>query len=399
MLNANDLHKAWDRSGRFLSPHSRMRLTEDGLTLGADTVIVPLGRDDWERPVLEIEGNEERILALLSVAHEQPVSPNILGNLQNASRCLCKGELALAYIHLAFTGLQPLEDPDAPRRLFMAEMLLDHGMDEAEMLKGLGLFPRGLTAWGWRQVIKEFDLNQARDALGRWVAEGEAAVSSAATRVRDAIQGPKAVGVVASPYHGGGPDTDHIISDLPPKMPSGSRGSSQTAADRQGRAEASSPAPQTVTRPNGATVTHQPGGDWVVSNYERVTAIASDPAGGYYGECVALVKQLTGMPETAKWRAGDAITGYGDPPLQPGTVIATMDKNGRYPQGNAPKHAAVFIQYAELDGKKGMYVYDQYKSKKIKGGVKAPGRRFVAFDNNKETVNNAYSYSVVTTIK
>jgi murein DD-endopeptidase MepM/ murein hydrolase activator NlpD len=220
MLNANDLHKAWDRSGRFLSPHARMQLTEDGLTLGADTVIVPLGRDEWERPILKIDGNEERILALLSIAHDQPVLPNVIGNLRNASRCLCKGDLALAYIHLAFTGLQPLEDADAPRRLFMAGLLLDDGMDEAEMLKGLGLFPRYLTPWSWRQVIKEFNPDQARDALGRWVAEGEAAVASVISRARDAIRGPKAEGEVPSPSQGGGPDTPRINSAMPPKLPS-----------------------------------------------------------------------------------------------------------------------------------------------------------------------------------
>lgn len=139
MLSTNDLYKAWDQAGRFLSPHSRMRLTEDGLTLGASTVIAPLGRDEWERPILKIDGNEERILALLSIAHDQPILPNVLGNLRNASRCLCKGELVLAYIHLAFTGLQPVEDTDAPRRLFMAKMLLDDGVRGNELRKAWGL--------------------------------------------------------------------------------------------------------------------------------------------------------------------------------------------------------------------------------------------------------------------
>lgn len=99
------------------------------------------------------------------------------------------------------------------------------------------------------------------------------------------------------------------------------------------------------------------------------------------------------MPATKDWRAGDAITGYGDPPLQPGTVIATMDENGRYPGPDVEhKHACIFMGYDSWKGQKGMWVYDQYIGK-------PPGRRFIAFNKSKGVSDNAYKYSVVKTSK
>lgn len=183
---------------------------------------------------------------------------------------------------------------------------------------------------------------------------------------------------------------------MPPKLPTTATVLNQATTDTQGSLATASPEmATTVTRPNGVSVTHQPGGDWVVSNYEQVIAIASDPAGGYYGQCVALVKQLTGMPATRDWRAEDAITGYGAPPLQPGTVIATMDENGRYAQGNVPKHAAVFVKYEMRGNQAGMVIYDQYKNKD--GTIKPPGARWIAFTGNKKhPQNDAGAYSVVT---
>ena len=379
MITEQSLTKSWEKIGRYEPVSSHLTFHKNGLTLGAGTIIVPSGRDDWGRPVLKIDGNEERILALLSVAHDQPVMPSILNNLRSASRCWCKGEITLAYIHIAFSGLQALEDEEAPRRLFMAKRLLDHGMDEAEMLKGLDLLPQCFTPWSWQQLVKEFNPDQPRVPAG--CSEGGQFCSS------------KAEGDMPPSPYGSAPDTPRINSEMPPKLPAHEATPNANIATPVPKSPDPQPA-DTVTRPNGVTVTHQPGGDWVASNYEQITAVASDPAGGYYGECVALVKQLTGMPETAKWRAGDAITGYGDPPLQPGTAIATMDENGRYPgPGVKHKHACIFMGYGVDEyGRKGMYVYDQYKGK-------PPGKRFIEFNNSKGVSNNAYKYSVVITSK
>lgn len=94
-------------------------------------------------------------------------------------------------------------------------------------------------------------------------------------------------------------------------------------------------------------------------------------------ECVALVKRLNpDVGRAADWEEGPKIKGPGDPPLTPGTAIATF-QNGRYRNRASGNHAAVFLEYGEKDGKKGMWVFDQWKKK-------TPGRRFKEFGKSAE---------------
>ncbi len=83
-------------------------------------------------------------------------------------------------------------------------------------------------------------------------------------------------------------------------------------------------------------------------------------------ECVTLVKEaLPDLGATPNWRAGDPIKGPNDPPLQPGTAVATFapdaSKNGelRYPNKPTGNHAGLFMGYGEENGKPGMYLLDQ----------------------------------------
>lgn len=87
------------------------------------------------------------------------------------------------------------------------------------------------------------------------------------------------------------------------------------------------------------------------------------------GNCVALVQQLTDVGWTGSWypwvRVLDA--GY----IRVGTVIATFDKHGRYPNKPTGNHAAFFVGMGPLDSKTGRPQYfevvDQWKgSPKIK---------------------------------
>ncbi len=95
-------------------------------------------------------------------------------------------------------------------------------------------------------------------------------------------------------------------------------------------------------------------------------------------ECVGLVKKAANLGHTSTWRAGDAIKATDDPPLKPGTAIATFrpDKNGdtRYPQernepGKPPirRHTGIFMGYGEQSGRKGILVLDQYNGKRETG--------------------------------
>lgn len=75
------------------------------------------------------------------------------------------------------------------------------------------------------------------------------------------------------------------------------------------------------------------------------------------GQCVALVRELAGLPPTAHWRRGDPVQ---DIAHEPGTAVATFDANGRY--GNRTDqscHAAVLLAQHD-DGS--ITVLDQWQS-------------------------------------
>jgi len=130
-----------------------------------------MGRDAFGSPVLALEKDQDRLLALLSAAQERPASPDTLRHLQDASNHWRRGDKALANIRSAFAGLPRLDGPFDAYRLFLAEELLGAGMSPDALMKGLG-FPapaRGLA---------KFDPNQPRvpagngRASGRWGSGG-----------------------------------------------------------------------------------------------------------------------------------------------------------------------------------------------------------------------------------
>jgi len=63
-----------------------MTITEAGLVLGVGTVLAKRCTDCWGRPSLAIDGNEERLLALLSVAHGRAVDPRVIDHIRRAGR-------------------------------------------------------------------------------------------------------------------------------------------------------------------------------------------------------------------------------------------------------------------------------------------------------------------------
>ncbi len=103
----------------------------------------------------------------------------------------------------------------------------------------------------------------------------------------------------------------------------------------------------------------------------------------YVGEsvhCVALVKSaIPSLGATPNWRAGDPIKGPGDPPLQPGTAVATFapdpTKNGelRYPNKPTGNHAGLFMGYGEDKGRPGMWLLDQSRNRQ-------PQQTFMPFE-------------------
>lgn len=88
--------------------HRSLTITSAGLALGTGTVLARMKRDGPPYQ-LAIDGEEERILALLSVAFDKSVSTRAIGNLRRASEQWSRGDKCLAHIHLAHAGV--VHDP------------------------------------------------------------------------------------------------------------------------------------------------------------------------------------------------------------------------------------------------------------------------------------------------
>src|SRR5882672_5748825 len=99
MVSAEDVREAWKECARLHPIEPTMTLTADGLVLGAGTLLAKRRDERARKPQLMIDGGEERLLTLLSIAHGQPVSPAILGNIRRAARDWSSGEVCLAHIH------------------------------------------------------------------------------------------------------------------------------------------------------------------------------------------------------------------------------------------------------------------------------------------------------------
>jgi hypothetical protein len=192
------LQKAWLAEGRYRTTHRTLTFTDQGLELGKGTLLVKFIQDQWDRRSLDIEGQEERILALLSVAWDTPMPDGILQHFHSASRALSKGEMVQACLHLAYTGLQPLDhDSDSFRLLFIADGFLEAGLTGNEIRKAWGL--------GRSKFRKDgHDVSgEARDDHGRWVEDGTSGADGENTKldyirqkIADALQNKKAIAIV-----------------------------------------------------------------------------------------------------------------------------------------------------------------------------------------------------------
>jgi hypothetical protein len=117
-----------------------MIFTPDGLMLGAGTILVPA---EGMRKLKSLKGREQQVLALLSAAYNTAVAPSVLGNIERAAKSWSEGDDFVAHIHLAHTGLHPLDDfPSAAHRLRMAKGALDHGASPRAVLQALRVDPR-----------------------------------------------------------------------------------------------------------------------------------------------------------------------------------------------------------------------------------------------------------------
>lgn len=132
---------------------------------------------------------------------------------------------------------------------------------------------------------------------------------------------------------------------------------------------------------------------------KSVDELLKDAKGGHLSsgadagstECVALIKhavpELQGV-RARDWKEGEKIKGPDNPPLKPGTALATFD-NGRYQNKSTGNHAVVFKEYGTDAGRQGMWVLDQ-------SDRKVADSRFIPFNNQDgKRTSQAEKYSVI----
>ena len=112
-----DLEKSWATEARGAPFYPFVTWTPDGPRLGNATPLARNGR--------RIE--DDRLLALLSVAHARDVPADALKHLVWAEREFHRGDLLKSAMHVALTGLRALVGSEAARRLHIAAGMLDHG--------------------------------------------------------------------------------------------------------------------------------------------------------------------------------------------------------------------------------------------------------------------------------
>jgi hypothetical protein len=113
-------------------------------------------------------------------------------------------------------------------------------------------------------------------------------------------------------------------------------------------------------------------------------------------ECVALVKAV--VPEigpTSQWHRGEDIQGDGNPPLKPGTAIASgWNAQDGYSSNETGNHAAIFLGWEYDSGGRisGMKILDQWAARRRADGTiraeKAASVRTIPLDD-------ARKYSVI----
>jgi hypothetical protein len=129
------LRNAWRARERAVPISPAMHFASEGLILGAGTVVVAA---EGPRRLRSLQGQEARVLTLLSAAYSKAVAPSVVGNITRAAKAWSEGDDCLAYIHLAHARLPTLQDPyDAARRLFVADGFMKAGASPRVVFEAL----------------------------------------------------------------------------------------------------------------------------------------------------------------------------------------------------------------------------------------------------------------------
>lgn len=164
MRALGELQKRWQVDVRFRGQHAAMSLEKDGLVLGAGTLLAKRAVDG----ALALEGKEERVLTLLSVAYGHPLRRSVLSNIRNASKHARAGNECMAAMHIAL-ALPTLRDrAESARRLFIADGLMHEGVSPRDIWAALEFDPEPPN-----ELDKEYNPDQPRVPAGSGRTSGE----------------------------------------------------------------------------------------------------------------------------------------------------------------------------------------------------------------------------------
>jgi hypothetical protein len=131
------LWRAWSVQKRAVPISPAMYFSSDGLALGAGTILLSAV---GPRRLADLQGEEARLLALLSAAYGKAISPSVLGNVERAAKCWREGDETAAVTHLVHAGLPlPVDPSEEARRLFVTDAFIKTGTSPIEILQALGL--------------------------------------------------------------------------------------------------------------------------------------------------------------------------------------------------------------------------------------------------------------------
>lgn len=135
-MNAIEIfQKRWSEEARCRPFHPYPNIGDDGLLLGVGTILAPMTRDRFGTPVLAIEGEEEKILALFSLGYRQRISINALKFIKRASMQWTRGEKALAHFELAYARLPRFASRDDAKLLFYSDDMLQLGVPPRTLMR------------------------------------------------------------------------------------------------------------------------------------------------------------------------------------------------------------------------------------------------------------------------
>ncbi len=166
-LSIERLHETWSAREAVAHVDAVMCFKADGLVLGAGTVLAPANTDGGP-PSIDFEGCDARVLALLSVAYDRPISSQVMKHIRRAALRWRDGDEGAASVHLALTGLGQLGRPgEASRRLFAADQMLRRGLEPVDLLKAANIDAAALES------MVKYNPDQPRVPAGSGRTSGE----------------------------------------------------------------------------------------------------------------------------------------------------------------------------------------------------------------------------------